>query len=227
MKRFWTTLFILFLAVPVLLGAPRKKKQPCVDTLQACPEKGCGGDAALNPLKNRTDDAGDAEDWTLSQIINLNEETPDTWKQSDPRDPLEELGEGTLVVVKGYLIHGDVTKTPESCNCYLPGEQNNDFHLNLVARKSDELSASVVAEITPRLRRSGWTKAKVRAIAESEKYVRVTGWLLFDSMHASNFSPSSRATVWEVHPVTKFDVCTKTKKECDAGQGWQRLENYQ
>jgi hypothetical protein len=34
-----------------------------------------------------------------------------------------------------------------------------------------------------------------------------------------------RATAWEVHPVTGFEVCQGTKKQCDAGDKWVALES--
>jgi len=52
-------------------------------------------------------------------------------------------------------------------------------------------------------------------------YVRVTGWLMLDTKHISN--PLVRSTNWEVHPITKFEHCTKTQAACDAGQGWEEF----
>jgi hypothetical protein len=44
-------------------------------------------------------------------------------------------------------------------------------------------------------------------------YCRFEGWLFFDSHHAAeaeNTAPRSqnnwRATAWEIHPVTKFEI---------------------
>jgi hypothetical protein len=34
-------------------------------------------------------------------------------------------------------------------------------------------------------------------------------------------SPLHRATSWEVHPVTKFEVCNSTVAKCKAGTGWK------
>jgi hypothetical protein len=134
------------------------------------------------------------------------------------------LGEGTAVEVKGWLINAHVTKTPETCNCYLKGPDNNDFHLNLVPRNNDMMSDSVVIELSPRSRHTKWKLTTLEALADTITYVRVTGWLMFDSAHA-NFSHMPRATSWEIHPVTKFEVCQNTKAKCDQGNGWKALES--
>jgi hypothetical protein len=55
-------------------------------------------------------------------------------------------------------------------------------------------------------------------------YVRVTGWLLLDSMHVAN---TTHATAWELHPSTAFEICTTTKTKCDKGNDWQKLEDFQ
>lgn len=84
---------------------------------------------------------------------------------------------------------------------------------------------SLTAEITPRLRLDGWTIAKLRELARGFTYVRVTGWAMLDTQHLSN--PINRLSNWEIHPVSKFEVCTATVTECDNDQGWDKLEDVQ
>ena len=100
-------------------------KPPCVQNLGACPNQGCGGDPALNRGKNRTDLPTQLEEWSVVDVVDLDEDTPKTWFSN--RQELKEFAEGTAVVVTGYLINAHVTKTPESTNCYLKGKDNNDF----------------------------------------------------------------------------------------------------
>jgi hypothetical protein len=45
------------------------------------------------------------------------------------------------------------------------------------------------------------------------RWIRVTGWLLFDVEHAENAANTNpggktlwRATAWEVHPITSIEV---------------------
>ena len=219
------TITLCALALSPSADGQRRRREPCVQTLAQCDRDGCGGDPRLNEQKNRTDQATDPEPWTISQIVALNEESPTSWTSGADRGELEELGEGTPVRVSGYLIDAFVTRTPESTNCFLRGTENNDFHLNLVRRRDLDKSMSVVAEITPRLRRTGWTIGKLQALAEQTRYVRVTGWLMFDSAHPG--ASNHRATAWEIHPVTRFEVCTSTVASCNAGSGWRPLESVQ
>jgi hypothetical protein len=70
----------------------------------------------------------------------------------------------------------------------------------------------------------------VEAVATAHLPVRVTGQLFFDSSHTPcvNEVPvrgdPSRASVWEIHPIYKFEVCTEGA--CDSGNGWVPLEQW-
>ncbi|HEX8456379.1 MAG TPA: hypothetical protein VF656_03575 [Pyrinomonadaceae bacterium] len=225
--------FVVLLLLPVFtvlslypITSAAKKKPACVKTLGKCPAQGCGGDPKLNTFKNQMDSpaASDVEEWTIADIIELNETTPKTWKSGADRGPLEAIGEGKAVSVKGYLIHAKLTGTPESCNCFLQGAANNDFHLNIVPTRAGTMKQSLVIEMSPRSRNQQWKLPTMQALAGTKTYVRVTGWLMFDSAHA-HFQSMPRATAWEVHPVTKFEVCQGTKKQCDAGNNWKALED--
>jgi hypothetical protein len=47
---------------------------------------------------------------------------------------------------------------------------------------------------------------------------------MLDTQHVGTNTPK-RKTHWEIHPVSDFEVCTTTKAQCDAGNGWQKLED--
>ena len=80
---------------------------------------------------------------------------------------------------------------------------------------------SVTAEITPRVRQQGHPKWLHKNVNDYEqKYVRLTGRLMLDTKHIPPNHGLKRATNWEVHPVTRFEVCTTTKSQCDQGSGW-------
>ena len=62
--------------------------------------------------------------------------------------------------------------------------------------------------------------------------VRVRGQLFFDNHHKVNSDPNhnianqpKRMSLWEVHPITAFDVCTKTTCAIDS-DGWQPLAEW-
>jgi len=59
--------------------------------------------------------------------------------------------------------------------------------------------------------------------------VRLTGWVMLDTAHVHHshllpgehpVRPVNRSSDWEIHPVTKFEVCTSTIAQCRAGGGW-------
>lgn len=228
MTRYLRLLFALVLMVScaaesfdVSAASRRGRKRPyrCgVTRVVDCPIEGCGGDAKLNVNKNRTDRPVDTEDWTIGRILALDVDSPTTWKRGQDRYGVEALGEGRSVRVEAFLTHANVTGTPETTNCRLNGERNNDYHLLLVGRKNDRNQKGVVAEITPRLREAGWTIAKLRKLASKRTRVRVSGYLLFDSAHTQP-ALTYRGTAWEIHPVTRFEIETKG--------GWVGLEDVE
>ena len=204
-----------------------QKKPKCAASLDVCPSVGCvEGDGNLNKQKNKVEEphSGSVEEMTISEIVGLEE--PDSWTKGKTRGELKDLGEGKAIVVKGYLIHAKVSAA-ETPNCRLTGQSNNDFHLNIVRRKTDPREESLVIEMTPRVRaiHAEWTFKAISALADEEDppYVRVTGWLLLDTEHLSG-NGGPRATEWEIHPITKFEVCGETRKSCDAGNGWKNLD---
>jgi len=64
------------------------------------------------------------------------------------------------------------------------------------------------------------------------EYVRVTRWLIRDTKHIRQSRILSgmrlnkslkRSTNWEVHTVTKLEVCRKSLTACNADQGWEEF----
>ena len=196
----------------------------CPKSLLECPSEGCGRNPQLNKAKNRNDRPARAEEWSLHKIVSLNEKSPTSWPRDRERSELARLGEGTPVTVKGYLIAAHLT-APESANCYLKGSENQEVQLSLVEEKNRTRADAVILEVTPRLRPLGWTLAKLTALADETAYLRVSGWLLFDNVHAAAFN-SVRATAWEIHPVTSIGVCMQSPPACDADKGWLPLEEF-
>lgn len=195
----------------------------CAASMDVCATQGCGGgDPKLNELKNRTDAADSPETRTIKQIVALRQ--PTQWTTGQDRSSLKPT-EGTPVVVEAFLVHAKNAEV-ESCNCYIKGKANNDIHINLTQSKGQTTDQSVVAEITPRVHPDGWTMTKLTALYGQDAYVRVTGFLLFDSEHVrGNGGP--RATLWEVHPITKIEVCSGgNPAACAQEASWEPLESY-
>jgi hypothetical protein len=223
-------------------GNPPFLTPPCAEgiiTINDCPLTGCGelGDAELNRAKNRTDAPTSVKRLTLDQIRQIPQ--PARWNTGADRSSIRASGkEGSGVVVSGYLLKARA-EGKESCNCDLSRRVDTDVHLVIVsempASESKEAmdiseQASVTAEITPRVRGQNekWLYRNVNDLEGS--YIRITGLLMLDTKHIPQAiqlpgergnRPLKRGTNWEVHPVTKIEVCTQSQKNCDTGKGWK------
>lgn len=170
--------------------------------------------------------------------------------QSVLLDQLRKLGEGEIVGAVGYL-YGVKAEGKESSNCQLePGDddENVDFHIYVgfdpgiaskirnksltPAERKEVNPSSVIVEMTPHYRASNhpeWTLAAVKEAVGQQ--IRVVGQLLVDNEHfvksqdcgrEDHISGCWRATVWELHPVTQFEVCQGD--ECTESSGnWQPI----
>jgi hypothetical protein len=205
-----------------------RPSHPCAPDLEQCPAIGCGGgDTLLNGKKNILTIPSSLEVITFDDFRHLEEERPSTWMEGQPRDEVEQLGEGTGVMLTGYLF-GAHSGSPETCNCKLSGEENNDYHLNIVEHDVDPQTASVVVEMTPKFRKNkpAWTLTTLDGLAPARNkrlpLVRVSGYLLFDSEHVSR-SGGERMTIWEIHPVTKVEFCPTGICRSDTDEGWREV----
>lgn len=170
-------------------------------------------DTVTNPRKNRIDDAQGAHVLSLRTIESLPEDlsAPHNRTKWTAAQQAAVAGfEGVAVSATGFMSVVDTSgdharhEKAESCNCDLVGPDEVDWHIYLVPGAAASRSAAVVVELTPRVRRShpGWSDAALKAASDS---VRVTGWLMYDPDHPDQVG-KTRATVWEIHPVTKLEV---------------------
>ena len=159
---------------------------------------------------------------------------------ADYKDDLAKMGEGQIYGIVGYLYYSQHTSAESTnCQLVGPtGEANPDdnysnvdFHIGIgfapPPAKSDKNQLqqnSVIVEMTPYSRflyeNEVWTLDNLQK-AQS-KLVRVTGQLMVDSEHnvptqncalattADQRSKCWRASVWELHPVVRFQVCPTT-----------------
>ena len=117
--------------------------------------------------------------------------------------------------VEGYVV--SVAAGPlELTNCYIPGRR--DTHVHIGTHPNSPPTEQLVLETTPRMedwaRRQGWDwSAKSLKRNLEGRRVRFEGWLFFDVSHAGeseNIAPGRpgnwRATAWEIHPVTRFEI---------------------
>lgn len=152
------------------------------------------------------------------------------------RAPLVQLGERGLVVFQGFILIAR-QEGGEGVNCatQVPNQPvYHDIHISLVesstATLADECS-SVVAEMIPHHRPDSWTQANVESVAAAHSPVRLTGQLFFDSSHypCSNGQPvrsnPKRSSLWEIHPIYRFEVCQTSHCAAD-DSNWLPLDQW-
>lgn len=158
----------------------------------------------LNRNKNRTDIPTDAAyvpiNWTALRDL--------------PSDRSADLP-GAPVVVEGFLVHRvkiEDEKPGESTNCHLTADNEVDWHVYLSDIAAlDDISQSVIVETTPRTRPlHQWKKTSLDKVVNKNIPVRISGWLLYDFEH-TNVIGTQRASVWEVHPITRIEVKQNNK----------------
>jgi hypothetical protein len=215
----------------------------------SCPISGNGGaETWQNEAKNNFCAPDPATPITIQDLIDLQADV-----QKDPTIPfgntrshpltstagpakdraaLVKLGEGSQVVLNGYVLIAR-QEGAESVNCgtHVPNSAvYHDIHISIVQNPDDTECSGVVAEMVPHHRPVAWTPANLLAVAKAKLPVRVTGQRMFDSSHSpcsngvSVQGDPSRASLWEVHPIYKFEVCPQD--DCSSGAGWVSLEDW-
>lgn len=211
MKKLLVALFLAFLPLAGAMAAP-------------CPPEGDGGDTILNLLKNRSVAPASYREMDVEQF--LADFTPDlhtpkyrnrfSWAHNRYVEKREEQG----IALVGYLV-GAKQSGPESCNCHDPTRR--DFHVWIgpePPRTRAEAKAmrarSVVVEPTPAGQEAhpNWRLRILRRLAADGARVRISGPAMYDPEHPDQLG-KTRATLWEVHPVTRIEVWS--------GGAWREL----
>ncbi|MBI3698230.1 MAG: hypothetical protein HY238_25760 [Acidobacteria bacterium] len=156
------------------------------------------------------------------------------------RGPLHSLGEGRQVTFTGFVLKAR-QEGKESVNCGKNVSNTplfHDIHISLVETANTKSECSgFVAEMSPHHRPAQWTAANINMAAKKSKgmkqkpQVRVTGHLFFDSSHRpcqggqKVGSNPQRVSLWEIHPIYKFEVCGVGN--CDAAEDkWLPLDEW-
>ena len=163
----------------------------------------------LNNNKNRTDEPGPADyisvDWAVMESL--------------PADKVSDI-QGAPVAVVGYLSNkvNVENKSPgESTNCNLLKLDEVDWHMYLTEKPKQPIKNAIIVETTPRVRPNHkWTTDMLTPYVNKGKQVRISGWLMYDFQHLDVVG-KQRATVWEVHPITRIEVQ-------DAQGNWVNIE---
>jgi hypothetical protein len=227
---------------PILTSLTPKAKP--IDS--ACVAEGNGGaDANQNNAKNNFCANGAVEETTFSKLNQLQMDVkndgsilfgdlfaPHPGPQVS-RTKLQHMGEGKLVVLKGFIFTAR-QEGAESVNCkgnIQETVQNHDIHISVVENSSETNECnSVVVEMVPHHRPVDWKVGNVLSLTNAPApLVRVTGHLVFDSSHlpcqngAGIRKNPKRSSLWEVHPIYKLEVCTA---KCDAEGVWQDFSEW-
>ena len=217
---------------------------PAAMDATSCP---VGGSPSKNPQKSETPQnesknnfcaTGPVQAVTVADMVALQAQVPasvpfgQTAGPAVDRSALVALGEGQEVTVMGYLSYTD-QEGAESVNCgtNVPNEPAyHDIHMNIVSTPGEVQCSGIVAEMIPHHRPAVWTAQLLGEVLSAQVLVRVTGNRMFDSSHSpcANGKAASgdpqRASLWEVHPIYKFEVCMSGT--CSSGSGWVDLEAW-
>ncbi len=207
MRPFLPIALLAALAAPAPLGAQ--------EVYHGCGMAGSATAAraqALNRLKNRYTEPAPQEIDTGATLAALLRPGDDRGRWSEQRG----------ATITGY-VRAAKPGGFETSNCLAVGRQWRDTHIELVLDPMDGTSLPVIVEVTPRWRAMmaakgiHWSSATLHKSIVG-RWVRVTGWLMFDSEHAAaaeNTAPGRardwRATAWEVHPITAMEVVPRPR----------------
>jgi hypothetical protein len=146
------------------------------------------------------------------------------------------FSEGDFVELEGFIA---ATKQPphpntgESVNCDLTDRVSNDYHINITPAKNEDEAQGVVVEMIPQnphRKNDDWDLDKLKKIQKQQMPVKLEGHLFFDSEHAPNTQKNGKSknpkrfSVWEIHPLTSFQVCVANS--CTESSGWKALEDW-
>jgi len=196
---------LLLLLALVVLGIALAATKP------NCPPQGFAlsrEQRAIHVLKNRTALPRESDfdaNVSLSRMLLPGEDTT-RWSSS------------SAARIQGYVV--DITPGGiELANCYSPWRR--DTHINLALRPDAPAREQVVVEISATMRevaeRQGqdWSEATLRRDLKGH-WCSFEGWMFFDSGHAresENTAPGRsdnwRATAWELHPITHFEITSR------------------
>lgn len=149
-------------------------------------------EAHLNAMKDRLVDPRQLSRMTITEIAAL-----PRYPRAYTRQQFTEL---SALEERGVTVEGFVARLRQM--------QDGDYHIQLTeAWPGRCLGADApdqfFTELTPgiRARKPAYTWERLVPLCGAQTRIRVSGWLMWDNPH------HTRITFWEVHPVTRIEVC--------------------
>ena len=108
----------------------------------------------------------------------------------------------------------------ETANCGDLTEQFTDTHITVAVQKTNDLTKTLIVEVTPWWRQVmaqrgvDWSTATLKQTLQGHT-VKFRGWLMFDLDHvdesintrsANAARQPWRKTAWEIHPITAIEI---------------------
>jgi Bacterial SH3 domain len=214
----------------------------CAPDLASCPVTGCASPSnsphgIANQLKRTLPSGTTAVMLSFDDFSNLQRQADNAVgedKQLTAADRARlkrltvsngQISEGDRVSLLGYLVAAPHLNTGESVNCNLKGEANNDYHIPFSNASNNSDFQGIVVEMIPQNRPAAWNLANLTQVETDQQLVMVTGGLFYDNLHKVNGDPNNpqsgqphRFSLWEIHPISQFVVCTKADNSCDPAQ---------
>jgi hypothetical protein len=186
----WLRLATLIPVVLLVFGCGRSSGPTGPDTVPEAERA-----AHLQDGKNRLDAPPRLTAMSIAEIIGL-----PTFPRAYSRSDLAQISE---LEARGVLVSGFVARIIQ--------KEDGDYHIQITAGPlgrclGHDTTDQLITELTPGLQAShpAYTLQALRALCGTPTQIRVSGWLLYDSPHKGD---SGRSTPWEVHPVTRIEVC--------------------
>jgi len=141
-------------------------------------------------------------------------------KMLAPGKDIGRFDEARGAEITGLVIKVEQGGHPETANCGDLTEQFTDTHITVAVRKTNDLTTTLIVEVTPWWRQTmaqrgmDWSTVKLKQTLTGHT-VKFRGWLMFDLDHESesiNTRPANaakppwRQTAWEIHPITAIEV---------------------
>ncbi len=149
-------------------------------------------EAHLNEMKGRLQDPPHVERMTITDIAALPQ-----FPRAYSRQQLPEI---SALEQRGVVVEGFVARLRQM--------QDGDYHIQLTEAwpgrcLGSDTPEQFFTELTPgiRARKPAYTWERLLPLCGVETRIRVAGWLMWDNPH------HTRITFWEVHPVTRIEVC--------------------